>query len=186
MTYTLDKVSILVVEDMLPMLTLTKSLLHIFGFRDIYTARDGAEAYDVFLEKKPDFVITDWHMPTMGGLELINKIRSDEGSANPYIPIILMTGYSSRKRVESARDNGMTEFLMKPYTAKDLYNKIVQLIEKPRPFIKSDEFTGPDRRRRVEHYNGPIRRLEDYYAAQKEALKQEADDIVMRNKDKQK
>ena len=185
MTYKLDKLSVLIVEDMLPMLTLTKSLLHIFGFRKIYTARDGVEGYNLYFNKQPDLIITDWHMDSMDGLDLIHKIRTDEDSPTPYIPIILMTGYSNQKRVEKARDNGMTEFLMKPYTAKDLCNKSVQLIEKPRTFVKCNGFIGPDRRRRVDAYDGPIRRTEDYYEAQDKELKKAAEDIISKNKNKQ-
>jgi len=182
MAYTLEKISILIVEDMLPMLTLTKSILRIFGFKDLLSARNGADAYDIYLKKNPDFIITDWHMESMDGLELIHKIRTSKDSPNPYIPIILMTGYSSQKRVMDARDNGMTEFLMKPFTANDLRNRIVQLIEKPRPFVKSDGFTGPDRRRKLDNYQGPIRRTDDYYKAQDKELKEAAKEIVTKNK----
>lgn len=183
MAYKLDQIKILVVEDMFPMLTLIKSLLNIFGFKKIFSARNGEAGYKLYLKEEPDLIITDWHMEPMDGLEMINKIRTDKNSPNPYVPIIVMTGYSSRKRVETARDNGMTEFLMKPYTAKDLYNKIVQLIEKPRQFIKCEKFFGPDRRRRLGDYEGPIRRANDYYKAQSEELKHQAEDIVLKNKD---
>ncbi len=182
MTYKLDQIKILVVEDMLPMLTLTKSILTIFGFKKLFSARDGEEGYKLYLKEEPDLIITDWHMEPMDGLEMIDKIRSDKNSPNPYVPIIVMTGYSSRKRVEKARDNGMTEFLMKPYTARDLYKKIVQLIEKPRQFVKSEDFFGPDRRRRVDDYQGPVRRIEDQNE-KNEKREQEADDIILRNKD---
>ena len=98
-------------------------------------------------------------MDSMDGLELIEKIRNDEDSPDPFVPIILMTGYSNQVRVETARDSGMTEFLAKPFKARDLYTRIVQIIEKPRQFVKNDYFFGPDRRRRKdEDYAGPVRR----------------------------
>ena len=75
------------------------------------------------------------------------------------VPIIMMTGYSHRIRVEASRDAGVTEFLVKPFKAKDLYTRIEQLIEKPRQFVEADEFFGPDRRRRkAGDYKGPRRR----------------------------
>lgn len=148
MTYKLETVKILLVEDMQPMLILTRSVLDIFGFKNILVAKSGEEAYEIFQRENPDLVITDWIMGPMGGLELIEKIRKDPESKDPYVPIILMTGYSNRVRVESARDEGITEFLAKPYTSKDLYNRIVQIIEKPRQFVKHRDFFGPDRRRR--------------------------------------
>lgn len=74
----------------------------------------------------------------------------------------MMTGFSSQLRVEAARDCGITEFLVKPFTSRDLYNRIVQIIEKPRQFVDADDFFGPDRRRRaIKDYDGPQRRDDD-------------------------
>lgn len=162
MPYNLDNVSILVVEDMQPMLELTKSILKIFGFKNVYGARDAERGFQMLKEYNPDIVVTDWLMEPVNGLELIHKIRTSKESPNPYVPIILMTGYSDRTRVENARDTGVTEFLMKPYTAKDLYSRIVQVIEKPRQFVECEGFFGPDRRRRKnDDYRGPMRRQTD-------------------------
>ncbi len=162
MAYRLHDVKILVVEDMLPMLALTKSILNIFGFNKIYTAPNAAEAYKLFQDEKPDLVITDWHMQPMTGLDLIRKIRKDPASHNPFVPIILMTGFSDRARVEIARDDGVTEFLVKPFSAKDIYSRIVQIVEKPRQFVNAGDFFGPDRRRRKNfEYHGEARRAED-------------------------
>jgi len=161
MPYTLEKATVLVVEDMQPMLDLTKSLLDIFGFKHVYGSRDAEKAFELICEYNPDLIITDWLMKPVDGLELINRVRKDENSPNPYVPIILMTGYSDRTRVEAARDSGVTEFLMKPYTAKDLYSRIVQIIEKPRQFVDAGTFFGPDRRRKIRPYKGPIRRNSD-------------------------
>lgn len=74
----------------------------------------------------------------------------------------MMTGFSSKLRVEGARDNGITEFLVKPFTAQDLYARVFQIIEKPRKFVDTGEFFGPDRRRKSgKGYEGPRRRDED-------------------------
>ena len=73
-----------------------------------------------------------------------------------------MTGFSSRLRVEKARDAGITEFLVKPFTSEDLYKRVHQIIEKPRQFVESDGFFGPDRRRRVDdNFKGPAKRETD-------------------------
>ncbi|NQZ14904.1 MAG: response regulator [Alphaproteobacteria bacterium] len=162
MTYRLNTVKILLVEDMHPMLLLTRSILDIFGFKNVITAKDGEEAFQKFCYEKPDLVITDWIMDSMNGLELIEKIRTDSASPDKYVPIILMTGYSNKGRVEAARDCGMTEFLAKPFKARDLYTRIVQIVEKPRQFVKNENFFGPDRRRRKDDdYAGPVRREDD-------------------------
>lgn len=169
MTYKFDQVKILVVEDILPILGLTKSVLNVFGFKNLVSAKNGEEAFKVFCEEKPDLVITDWIMEPMDGVELIQKIRNDEVSPNPYVPVILMTGYSNRIRVETARDRGVTEFLAKPYAAKDLYTRIVQIIENPRQFVKTESFFGPDRRRRKgDEYDGPTRRGSDKLTKEQE------------------
>ena len=161
MAYDLENISLLIVEDTFPMLTLAKSILHIFGFRNIMTAKNGEEGYELYEQFEPDVIITDWFMEPMDGIELTKKIRTAETSPKPYTPIIMISGYASRPRVEAARDSGVNEFLIKPYTAQDLYNKIVQIIEHPRPFIQSDDFLGPDRRRSKEKYNGPLKRDSD-------------------------
>ena len=74
----------------------------------------------------------------------------------------MMTGFSSKIRVEQARDVGITEFLVKPFTSRDLYSRITQIIEKPRQFVDTGEFFGPDRRRRhIKDYEGPQKREAD-------------------------
>lgn len=162
MTYQFQDASILVVDDMKPMLNLTVSILKTFGFQNIYTARDADDAFAKFCRFNPDIVLTDWMMEPYDGIELTNKIRNDPKSPNKFVPVILMTGYSARVRVTESRDKGVTEFLVKPFCAKDLYTRIEQLIEKPRKFIDSGKFFGPDRRRKKgDDYQGPRRRNVD-------------------------
>ena len=162
MAYTLSKARILIVDDMKPMLSLCRSILKIFGFEEVYTADNGEEAYELLCKHDPDLVITDWMMSPMDGLELAEKIRRNPLSPNPYVPILMMTGFSSRLRVEAARDRGITEFLVKPFAARDLYARIVQIVEKPRQFVDAGTFFGPDRRRkRADGYEGARRRDED-------------------------
>lgn len=163
MAYDLTKAKILVVDDMTPMLALTKSILNIFGFKNVYVAHNGEEAMELVIKHDPDLIITDWMMEPMNGLEFTQEIRKNPLSPNPYVPVVMMTGFSSKLRVEKARDVGITEFLVKPFTSRDLYNRISQIIEKPRQFVDSGEFFGPDRRRRaVKDYAGPQRRDDDH------------------------
>jgi DNA-binding response OmpR family regulator len=86
-------------------------------------------------------------------------IRQPGANANPYVPIIMLTGHSEKKRVIAARDAGITEFLAKPISAKALYQRILNIVVNPRPFIKTKTYFGPDRRRNVgPNYAGPERR----------------------------
>ena len=98
-------------------------------------------------------------MPIFDGLELVQMIRQPGGNANPYIPIIMLTGHSEKHRVMRARDAGITEFLAKPISATALYERILNLIANPRPFIRTKTYFGPDRRRNAAaSYIGPERR----------------------------
>jgi two-component system chemotaxis response regulator CheY len=86
-------------------------------------------------------------------------IRQQGANANPYVPIIMLTGHSEKKRIISARDAGVTEFLAKPISAKALYERIFNVVANPRPFVKTPTYFGPDRRRGVNpNYVGPERR----------------------------
>jgi DNA-binding response OmpR family regulator len=75
------------------------------------------------------------------------------------VPIIMLTGHSDKKRVMIARDAGITEFLTKPISAKSLYERILNVVLRPRPFVKTKTYFGPDRRRNVNpNYSGVERR----------------------------
>ncbi len=159
MSYQLHNATVLIIDDMAPMLSLVSSILKIFGFSNIHVAQNPDDGFDLLCRHNPDIVITDWLMQPYDGIELIKKIRTDKRSPNKFVPIILMTGYSHRMRIEKARDSGVTEILVKPFRAKDLYHRIEHLIEKPRQFVELSKFFGPDRRRRKpDDYGGPKRR----------------------------
>src|SRR5262249_23052096 len=89
-----------------------------------------------------------WAMPIFDGLELAQMIRQPGANANPYVPIIMLTGHSEKKRVTAARDAGITEFMAKPVSAKSLYQRILNVVANPRPFIKTKNYFGPGRARK--------------------------------------
>ncbi|HBR68610.1 MAG TPA: response regulator [Rhodospirillaceae bacterium] len=161
MTYEFYKIKVLVVEDNKPMLDLTKSILQTFGVVEVIAAKDGEEGFREYCLHNPDIVIADWMMKPMDGISLTRRIRNDPKSPSQYTPVILMTGFSEKRRVLEARDAGVTEFLVKPFNARDLYRRIAQVIERPRQFVRSEDFFGPDRRRHKNEekpYTGPERR----------------------------
>lgn len=162
MGFKFEKLSILVVEDTVPMQKLVTSVLETLGVGRVWTASDGQAGFEMFCNENPDIVITDWHMIPVSGIELVNQIRRSDMSPNKMVPVIMMTGYSALPRVAEARDEGTTEFLVKPFSANDLARRIAYVINKPRDFVDSEDFFGPDRRRRVvENYQGPRRRSTD-------------------------
>jgi CheY-like chemotaxis protein len=138
---------------------IVRTLLHGFGARDVYEAEDGAAGLEAFTHFMPDIVLTDWAMPVFDGLELAQMIRQPGANANPFTPIIVLTGHSEKQRVVEARDAGITEFMAKPISAKALYHRILNVVANPRPFIRTKTYFGPDRRRNVNpNYVGPERR----------------------------
>ena len=154
-----NKLRFLVIDDNIHMRRIVRTLLHGFGAREVYEAEDGASGLEAFTNYMPDIILTDWVMPIFDGLELTQMIRQPGGNANPYVPIIMLTGHSEKRRVTLARDAGITEFITKPISATALYRRILNVIANPRPFIKTNTYFGPDRRRFTNpNYAGPERR----------------------------
>jgi CheY-like chemotaxis protein len=154
-----NKLRFLVIDDNAHMRRILRTLLHGFGARDVYEAEDGATGLEAFTHYMPDIVLVDWAMPIFDGLELAQMIRQPGVNANPYAPIIMLTGHSEKKRVMAARDAGITEIMVKPISAKALYQRILNVVANPRAFIRTKSYFGPDRRRSVSsNYVGPERR----------------------------
>lgn len=157
-----NKLNILVVEDCRPMATLLSEILYELGVGKVNVTNNAKSGYEIYSLHRPDIVITDWKLEEGSGLDLIDRIRNAPKSPEPMTPVIMITGFAAKERVDKARDTGVTEYLIKPFTAGDLAKRISYVINKPRDFIKSDDFFGPDRRRRIiPGYNGPLRRDED-------------------------
>ncbi|MBP8072129.1 MAG: response regulator, partial [Brevundimonas sp.] len=109
-----------------------------------------------------DLAIVDFNMFPLDGVEFTRLVRNSPDTANPYLPIIMMTGHSEKSRVYEARDAGVTEFVVKPITAKAILDRIQAVIFRPRPFVKTEGYFGPDRRRsNTSNYKGPMRRAAD-------------------------
>ena len=156
------KVSLLVVEDSMPMNRLICSILDRFEAKDVFSCVNGDEAFKTFCRERPDIVIADWMMEPSDGIELTRRIRRDDASPNKLCPVIMLTGYNSMKRVMKARDAGVTEYLVKPFSAQDIANRLAYVINMPRDFIDCKNYFGPDRRRRMDlKYSGPFRRSTD-------------------------
>lgn len=162
MGFQFEKLSVLIAEDTEPMRKLLISVLENLGIHQIDTAPNGEEAFRAFKQSNHDIILTDWFMEPVDGIALTHKVRTSNLSPNKMVPIVLITGYSAWTRVEEARDAGVTEFLVKPFTANDLARRIAHIINKPRDFIKTHDFFGPDRRRRKDpSYKGQRRRRND-------------------------
>lgn len=169
MAFKFGKLSVLVVEDTGPMLKLIVSVLESLGVGQVYSAPNGERGFETFRRVNPDIVISDWHMEPMSGIDLTREIRTHPYSPNRTAPVILITGYNAMSRVSEARDAGVTEFLIKPFSANDLARRLAHVINRPRDFVDYHAYFGPDRRRRsMPDYNGPLRRPSDHETSQPE------------------
>lgn len=159
--YRFDRLKILVVDDNAHMRLLVHAMFQAFGVQQLSSAENGERAFAVLREENPDVIILDWVMEGMTGLELARKIRTDPQAPNPFVPIIMLTGYTNTQYVLRARDAGINEFIAKPVSAKTLMARLVAVIEHPRPFVRTTQYFGPCRRRRADDdYEGPERRAE--------------------------
>lgn len=158
MAYDLGKLGLLVVEDSLCMRLLARQMLQAFGVRRIADAGDGHDAFRVLGSADFDIALVDYLMEPMDGVTFTRLLRTERTSPNPYLPVIMMTGYTERERVIEARDAGVTELISKPLSARALYHHITAVIEYPRPYVRAPGFFGPDRRRRQIPFAGPDRR----------------------------
>ncbi len=145
--YSLENISVLVLDDNRHMRSLVQSILHALGVKEIREASDAPEAFKELQHFHADVIIADWHMEPLDGLDFVRLVRTAKDSPNPYVPIIMLTGHTEYQRVCEARDAGVNEFLAKPISAKALYMRFASFIDNPRPFIRTKTYFGPDRRR---------------------------------------
>ena len=165
--YRFDRLKLLVVDDSVHMRKLVITILQAFGVVQIYEADSGSRAWTVLRESNPDIVVLDWVMDGMSGLELVQMIRTNPQSPNPFMPVIMLSGHTSADHVLQARDTGVNEFIAKPVSVKTMMARLVAVIENPRPYVRTSVYFGPCRRRRgAEEYRGPERRADTRLAAE--------------------
>ena len=155
MSYQLEGLRILIIDDNAHIRQLLRTILYAVGIRAIDVAEDGVSGFDSFCRLEYDLVFTDYEMEPISGLDLADMIRTSRKSPNPYVPIIMISSYSDEERVQGARDRGVTEFLAKPFTVDVLMSRLESVIEEPRPFVRTESYFGPDRRRKQDkRYTG--------------------------------
>ncbi|MBO6667744.1 response regulator [Parvibaculum sp.] len=152
------KLTILVVDDSAYMRHLLMTLLQALGVKEVLLAIDGDEAWDLLQSKEPDIIITDAAMMPVDGFSFASRLRSIRGRALGMVPIIMVSGHTDIASVERARDIGISEFLSKPISARGLYERLIQVLDRPRQFVETPTYRGPDRRRRDRPFEGEDRR----------------------------
>ena len=144
----LRNVRVLIVDDQDFIRSLLRHILGVLGCTHISDRANGVSAWEAIRENPPDLLIVDWEMAPMDGIELVQKVRADPASPDKFMPIIMITAHSERPRIIAARDCGVNEFVMKPVSARTLFSRLNAVIEHPRRFVRTDEYFGPDRRRK--------------------------------------
>jgi two-component system chemotaxis response regulator CheY len=121
-----NAMKILVVDDFSTMRKLLKGLLQELGYRDITEADDGTTAMPLLRNGAFDFLITDWNMPGMPGLELLKTVRADPKLAK--LPVLMLTAEAKREQIIEAAQAGVSGYIIKPFTAETLREKIDKIL----------------------------------------------------------
>lgn len=163
--YDLSMFRVLIIEDSTFIGGLMSSALNEMGVGKTILAKNVAEAKEKILNfnavmssQNIDVIILDWLMPDAKGSDLLKWIRAHKSDTIKFLPTIICSAYASTELVEESRDLGANEAMVKPVSAEKLARRILYVIEKPRPYISSPTFFGPDRRRKTDKYKGPERR----------------------------
>ncbi len=138
--------SVLVIEDNAFMRSLMRGLLTHLGVKAVYEAADGVAGLELIANLAPSLVLLDWEMPLLTGAELVRMVRAPGAFPIPDMPIIMVTGHAERWRVIAAMRAGVNEFLVKPLSAKTLFDRMVSVLARPRPMVAMGRYYGPQPR----------------------------------------
>jgi len=119
---------ILIVDDFSTMRRIIKNLLRDLGFNNTTEADDGLTALPILQAGGIDFLVTDWNMPGMQGIDLLKAVRADEKLAN--IPVLMVTAETKREQIIVAAQAGVNGYVVKPFTAATLKEKIDKIFER--------------------------------------------------------
>ena len=119
---------ILIVDDFSTMCRIVKNLLRDLGFSNTQEADDGQTAWPLLQKGNFDFLVTDWNMPGMDGLTLLKKVRADEKLST--MPVLLVTAEAKREQIVVAAQAGVNGYVVKPFTAITLKEKIEKIFER--------------------------------------------------------
>ncbi len=144
----LSSLRFLIAEENRYMLTVLRQQLKAFEIKELLEARDGDDAAHGLASTEVDFAIVDSGMEPVDGLTFTRHVRTGKGVPNAELPIIVLIAHPSVEAIAAARDAGATEVLCKPVSAQMLFDRIQHSITNSRDFVVSDQFVGPDRRRR--------------------------------------
>jgi len=167
-SFDFSRLGVLLIEDNEFVRQTLEDLLRQFRFGRIATAKNGEDAIDYMKTLgsassiiAPDIIISDLVMTPINGLLFLRWTRTAKESPNRMIPFIMLSGAADTAYVNSARELGGTEFLAKPFSAESVYKHLLKVIERPRQFVTTTKYFGPDRRRLKQDQPSQERRLKD-------------------------
>jgi two-component system chemotaxis response regulator CheY len=117
----------LVVDDFSTMRRIVKNLLQELGYANVQEADDGSSALPMLKTGNFDFVITDWNMPQLPGLELLKAVRADPSLA--HLPVLMVTAEAKREQIVEAAQAGVSGYVIKPFTAQTLGEKLAKILQ---------------------------------------------------------
>jgi two-component system, chemotaxis family, chemotaxis protein CheY len=123
-----SKIRFLVVDDFSTMRRIVRNLLKELGFTNVDEAEDGAVALQKLQGGGFDFVVTDWNMPNMDGLTLLQSVRAD--AALKGLPVLMITAEAKKENIIAAAQSGASGYIVKPFTAATLNEKLIKIFEK--------------------------------------------------------
>jgi two-component system chemotaxis response regulator CheY len=125
----IDKnMKVLVVDDFSTMRRIVKNILRQLEFTNIIEADDGSTGLEVLQKEKVGIIISDWNMPKMTGLELLKAVRADDALKD--IPFLMVTAEAQQENIIEAVKAGVSNYIVKPFTAETLSQKIEQVFNK--------------------------------------------------------
>ncbi|WP_374764554.1 response regulator [Yunchengibacter salinarum] len=167
--YDFDRVSVLLAEDSPFIRSLLVNSLKVLGVGHVYAVEDGGDAINFLkrVKEEPmkvgcqqvDIIISNWDMHPVDGMMFLRWVRRHKDSPDRFVPFMLITAYTEQERITEAREMGVTDMLAKPFTIKHIGEKLISIIERPRQFVHTADYFGPDRRRRQRDHGGPERRV---------------------------
>jgi len=121
----LENTRFLVVDDFSTMRRIVRNLLKELGFVNVQEAEDGVEALTKLRSEEFDFVVSDWNMPNMTGLELLKQIRAD--AKLKHLPVLMVTAEAKKENIIEAAQAGASGYVVKPFTASTLDEKLKKI-----------------------------------------------------------
>lgn len=117
----------LVVDDFSTMRRIIKNFLNDLGYSNVQEADDGTTALPILKQGNIDFLVTDWNMPGMPGLDLLKAVRADPALAK--LPVLLVTAEAKREQIVEAAQAGVNGYVVKPFTAQTLKDKVDKILQ---------------------------------------------------------